>query len=70
VKRDLGTNDTETAEVINQYLLLLCLYWKDLPSAIPDPETRGKAWKKDDLPLLEENQVRKHLNELNIHKHL
>lgn len=34
------------------------------------PETWGKFWSKADLPLLEEDLVKKHLNNLDIHKSL
>lgn len=32
------------------------------------PETRKKNWSKEDLPLVEENQVRTYFTELDIHK--
>lgn len=28
------------------------------------PETSGKVWSKEDLPLVEEDQIREHVNEL------
>lgn len=32
------------------------------------PEMRGKVWSKDDIPLVEEDQVRENLNKLDIDK--
>lgn len=32
------------------------------------PETRGKVWSKDDIPLVEEDQVRENLNKSDIDK--
>lgn len=32
------------------------------------PETTGKGWSEEDVPLLEEDQVREYLNKLNIRK--
>lgn len=32
------------------------------------PKTRGKAWNKEDATLVEEDQVRKHLSKVDIHK--
>lgn len=50
-----------------QCLLHLILYCQDHYSGIFQiPETCGKVWNKKNLPLVEEGQVRKHLNKLDI----
>ncbi|KAK4811992.1 hypothetical protein QYF61_022988 [Mycteria americana] len=51
---DLVTQDMEKAECH------LC--------ASQVPETRGEGWSKEDVPLVEEDQVREYLSKLNIHK--
>ena len=45
--------------------LLLRFALKNLDHLRSRPE---KVWNKDDLPLVEEDQVRKHLNRLDIQK--
>jgi len=32
------------------------------------PDTKGEVWSKKDLALLEKDQVREHLNKLDLHK--
>ena len=32
------------------------------------PETKGKIWSKEDVPLVEEDQVREYLGKLDLHK--
>ena len=47
--------------------LLVRFAFKNLGHLRPSPE---KVWNKDDLPLVEEDQVREYLNRLDIQKYM
>ncbi|KAK4826346.1 hypothetical protein QYF61_007455 [Mycteria americana] len=42
-------------------------YWKTCLQYSEVPKTHAKVWSKEDLPLVENYQVRKHLNKMDIH---
>lgn len=50
------------AEVLNVFSALV------LPSGVSGLETSGKIWDKEDMPSMEEDQVREYPNKLGIHK--
>ena len=56
---DLVTNDTEKAKVLSAAFTLVFTGKTGLQES-QAPETRGKVWNKEDLTLVEEDQVREH----------
>lgn len=65
---ELVTEDREKAEVLSA--LLPSVFTGKIDLQQPQvPETRGNVWSKDDLPLVEEDQVREHLDKTYTHMH-
>lgn len=56
--RALVTHGMEEAEVLNAIFMSVFTSKTHLQKS-EGPETKGKVWSKEDLPLLEEDQVRK-----------
>lgn len=56
-------NDTEKAKVLNAFFISFVTAKTGLqePQA---PKTKGRVWSKQDLPSVEEDQPREHLNKL------
>jgi len=59
--------DTEEMELLNAFFASV-FSAKAGPQAPQSVEVREKAWRKDDLPLVEEDWVRDHLSKLDTHK--
>ncbi|KAK4806752.1 hypothetical protein QYF61_005548 [Mycteria americana] len=55
----------EKAEVLNAFFTLVFTSKTSLQES-QVPETRGKGWSKEDVPLVEEAQVREYLSKLDI----
>lgn len=64
--RALVTKDVEQVKVLKDFFMLV-LTGKICLQEMQAPETRGKGWSEEDLPLLEEDQAREHLKKSNIH---
>ena len=64
---DLVTRDMEKAEVLDATFASVSTGITGLQESQVS-ETRGKAWSKEDIPLVEEDQVREYLSKLDIHK--
>jgi len=60
-----GTGHHVTKDMEKSMFLTTTFAFKNLGHLRRRPE---KVWKKDDLPLVEESQVREHLNRLDIQK--
>ncbi|GAB0187639.1 mitochondrial enolase superfamily member 1 [Grus japonensis] len=63
----LVTEDTEKAELLNAFFALIFTA-KTSPQESQTLEVGEKVWRKEDLPLVEEDWVREHLGKLDIHK--
>jgi len=63
----LVTDDTEKAELLNACFASVFTP-KAGPQASQSLEVREEAWRKEDLPLVEEDCVRDHLRKLDAHK--
>ncbi|KAK4832509.1 hypothetical protein QYF61_023574 [Mycteria americana] len=66
---DLLTKGTEKAKVLITFFTSVLTH-KTNPQQSQASAIRGKFWSKDDLPSVEEDQVKEHLNKLDIHKSL
>ncbi|GAB0206849.1 mitochondrial enolase superfamily member 1 [Grus japonensis] len=63
----LVTEDTEKAELLNAFFASVFTA-KASPQESQTLEVGEKVWRKDDLPLVEEDRVRNHLGKLEMHK--
>ncbi|GAB0179181.1 mitochondrial enolase superfamily member 1 [Grus japonensis] len=63
----LVMENTENVELLNAFFASVCTA-KAGPQETHSLEVGEKVWKKEDLPLVEEDQVREYLGKLNIHK--
>ncbi|GAB0207209.1 mitochondrial enolase superfamily member 1 [Grus japonensis] len=63
----LVMEDTEKAELLNAFFASVFTA-KASPQETQTLEVGGKVWRKEDLPLVEEDRVREHLGKLDIHK--
>jgi len=60
------TKDAKKPELLNAFFALVFTGKTDLPES-QVPEGREKVWSKEDLPSMEEDQAREHLNQTDIH---
>ncbi|GAB0193858.1 mitochondrial enolase superfamily member 1 [Grus japonensis] len=65
--RDLVTQNMEKAEVLHAAFASICTSKTSFPES-QVPETSGRVWSKEDIPLVEEDQVREYLRKLAVHK--
>ncbi|GAB0206869.1 mitochondrial enolase superfamily member 1 [Grus japonensis] len=63
----LVTQDMEKSEVLNAAFASVYSSKTGLQES-QVPETKAKGWSKEDLPLVEEDQIREYLSKLDIHK--
>jgi len=63
----LVTEETEKVELLSAAFASVFTV-KAGPQASQSLEAREEAWRKEDLPLVEEDQVRYHLSNLDTHK--
>ncbi|GAB0209397.1 mitochondrial enolase superfamily member 1 [Grus japonensis] len=63
----LVMEDTEKVELLNAFFASVFTA-KAGPQETQTLEVGGKVWRKEDLPLVEEDQVREHLGKFDIHK--
>jgi len=63
----LVMEDTEKVELLNAFFASV-FSAKASPQASQSLEVREKAWRKTDLPLVEDSWVRDHLGKLDTHK--
>lgn len=63
---DIVTQDMEKAEVENVFASAFTSKTDLRESQVP--ETRGKGWNKEDIPLVEKDQGKEYLSKLDIHK--
>jgi len=59
--------DMEKATVLSSFFASIFTGKTSLQESQP-LKTTGKFWSKEDLPWVEQDQVREHLNKLDIHK--
>ncbi|KAK4816298.1 LOW QUALITY PROTEIN: hypothetical protein QYF61_014596 [Mycteria americana] len=59
--------DIEKPEVLNAFFVSIFTGKTSLQES-QALETSGKVWSKEDLPWVEQDQIREHLNKLDIHK--
>lgn len=64
---ELVTKDMQKAEVLNAFFSLVFTVKTGFQES-QVPVTSGKVQSKEDLPLVEEDQVREQLNKMDIHK--
>ena len=57
----LMAKDKEKAEVLTAAFASVFTGKTDLQQSLA-PQTRGRVWSKEDLPRVEEDQVKEHLN--------
>lgn len=57
----------EKAKLLDAFLVLVFTGKICLHGSQP-PETPGKAWSKEELPLVKEDQFKEHLQTLDLHK--
>ena len=65
--RDLVIKDIKRVEVLSGFFTLVFSGITCLQES-QTPETRGNVWTKEDLPLVEKDQVREYLSKLDMHK--
>ena len=65
--RDLVTQDIEQAEVLTAFFVSVFTSKTGLQGS-QVPETKGKDWSQKDVPLVEEDQIREYLSNMDIHK--
>lgn len=66
VAGDLVTRDKKKSKIINVFSALV-LTGKICLQESQASDNSGKVWTYDDLPLVEEDQVKEYLNKLGIH---
>lgn len=62
--RNLTKNDTEKTELLNGFFVSFIAAETGFWDA-QAPDRKGKVWNKEDLPSVEKDQPREHLNKLN-----
>lgn len=59
--RDFVKHNMEKAELLNAFFTTVFINMTSLQEC-QVPETRGKGWTREDVPLMEDHQVREYLN--------
>lgn len=60
-------NDTEKAKILTAFFDSVFTGKTSIQES-QAPETRGKVWSKEVLSSVKKDQVKEHLNKLNVHK--